>query len=89
MMEKERLIGKVFKILPMKELVDKDELSSDELKSYISKQYIYFSGIDVEEKLKFEIVTILKGMKNTCAELSHKEVHDMILRLTNLIDRGL
>lgn len=86
---KKRLIGRIFKILPMKEAFDKDELSLEEAKSYISKQYIYFSGIDIDDDIRSEITIVLKGIKNTYDELSCKEIHNIVLRLTNLMDRGL
>lgn len=86
-MDKSLIIGRIYKILPMKESLDKSEISKEDFESYIVKQCIDFSGMDIDDKVKEKILTTLRGVKNLYVELSVKDVKSSILRLTNLIDR--
>lgn len=86
-MEKSLIIGKIYKILPMKENLDKQEITTDEFEGYISKQYILFSGLDINDNIKSEILTTLRGIRNLYTELNVKEIRSSVLRLTNMIDR--
>ena len=87
-MDKRNKINRIYKILPMKEALDRNEITNEDFESYITKQFIQFSGSNIDENIKTEITETLKGIKKLNTSLTVKDIRSSILRLTNLIDRS-
>lgn len=88
-MNKKRLIDRLFKILPLVECLNNNEISEDNLKSYVNSQYIYIKGCDFISDLEFkeDILCYLKGLEESIIELKKEQVRKIILKIINEIDR--
>lgn len=84
-----KLKGKIFKILPMKEQLDDGKITNEAFEAYLTKTIIKFSGLeDIDEELKEEVLTIIKGIKATYRNLNQQDIKSSILRLTNMKEWG-
>ena len=80
-MEKNRMIGKVYKILEIYE-----HESFENYKTYLTRTILEFSSIQDEYMESY--VRMLVGLKNYGENIVHNEVRAVVLHITNGIDRN-
>lgn len=89
-MDKKQIIGKLFKILPLKEQVKNGKINDEDFKKYINSQYILFSGMtddvfSMSAQLKSEIVLMLHSFLKM--DLDIDDIKSILFGVINEIDR--
>jgi hypothetical protein len=81
------MIDKIFKILPLKEDLDKGVIVDTDFTIYLNRLIVEFSGIlesDENAKLK-EVVSIIKGIKIEYKNLKQEEVKSLVFHCISLV----
>lgn len=81
------MIDKIFKILPLKEDLDKGVIVDADFTIYLNRLIVEFSGIlesDENAKLK-EVVSIIKGIKIEYKNLKQEEVKSLVFHCISLV----
>ena len=81
------MIDKIFKILPLKEDLDKGIIVVTDFTIYLNRLIVEFSGILESEdsaKLK-EVVSIIKGIKIEYKNLKQEEVKSLVFHCISLV----
>ena len=81
------MIDKIFKILPLKEDLDKGIIVDTDFTIYLNRLIVEFSGIlesDENAKLK-EVVSIIKGIKIEYKNLKQEEVKSLVFHCISLV----
>lgn len=81
------MIDKIFKILPLKEDLDKGVIVDTDFTIYLNRLIVEFSGIlesDENTKLK-EVVSIIKGIKIEYKNLKQEEVKSLVFHCISLV----
>ena len=81
------MIDKIFKILPLKEDLDKGIIVDTDFTIYLNRLIVEFSGILESEdsaKLK-EVVSIIKGTKIEYKNLKQEEVKSLVFHCISLV----
>jgi len=81
------MIDKIFKILPLKEDLDKGIIVDTDFTIYLNRLIVEFSGIlesDEKAKLK-EVVSIIKGIKIEYKNLKQEEVKSLVFHCISLV----
>lgn len=89
-MDKKQIIGKLFKILPLKEQVKNGKINDEDFKKYINSQYILFSGMtddvfSMSAQLKSEIILMLHSFLKM--DLDIDDIKSILFGVINEIDR--
>jgi len=81
------MIDKIFKILPLKEDLDKGIIVDSDFTIYLNRLIVEFSGmLDVTDngKLK-EVVSIIKGIKIEYKNSTHEEIRSLVFHCISLV----
>lgn len=81
------MIDKIFKILPLKEDLDKGIIADNDFTIYLSRIIVEFSGTmetTKNEKLN-EVISIFKGIRLEYKNLNHEEIKSMVFHCISLI----
>lgn len=81
------MIDKIFKILPLKEDLDRGIIVDADFTIYLSRIIVEFSGateIAKNEKIK-EVISIVRGIKLEYKSLSHEEIKSMVFHCISLV----
>mgnify|MGYP003595613262 FL=1 len=81
------MIDKIFKILPLKEDLDKGIIVDTDFTIYLNRLIVEFSGIlESEESAKLkEVVSIIKGIKIEYKNLKQEEVKSLVFHCISLV----
>ena len=92
MEDKQKLINKIFRLLPLYESAVKNKTVTTSFLPYLTRVRTELSGIaelyDSKNKLLIEeIVSILSGVQNLEEELTHKEIRQLTFYMIGQVDK--
>lgn len=91
MKDKQKLINKIFRLLPLYELAVKNKAVTTSFLPYLTRVRAELSGMaesyDNKNKMLIEeIVNILSGMQNLREDLTHKEIRQLTFYMIGQVD---